>query len=173
MGLFDKIRNLLPFGRPLIPREPIAYRAIGVVRNRIREHRARGWEDVRSDLLLRADLAGALTGLEGFSHVIVAFHLHRIGDEERRPLTLPISPENSSEIGLFATRFPVRPNAIGIAVVPIVWRRKNVLRVRGLDALDGSPILDIKPYLPPYDAIASASVPEWAAEAMGQAADQK
>ena len=166
VGVFEKLRNLLTIGRPLIPREPVSYRAIGVVRNRVREPRIGGWEDVRSDIFLKEDLSEALEGLEGFSHVIVVFHMHRVPDDERRTLRLPLNEEIASEIGLLATRVPLRPNAIGIAAVQVVWRRKNVLRVRGLDALDGSPVLDIKPYLPSYDAIADAKLPDWAVRAM-------
>jgi tRNA (adenine37-N6)-methyltransferase len=167
VGFLDILRDLLPIGRPLIRREPITYRAIGVVRNRIREPRTGGWEEERSDIFLKEELLPALEGLEGFSHVIVVFHMDRVPDDERRQLRLPLSPENATEIGLFATRIPLRPNAIGVAVVPVVWRRKSVLRVKGLDALDGSPVLDIKPYLPKYDSVPAAMLPDWAAKAMG------
>jgi tRNA-Thr(GGU) m(6)t(6)A37 methyltransferase TsaA len=136
-----------------------------VVRNRVSEYRTAGWEEVRSDIFFREDLAPALEGIEGFSHVVVVFHMHRVSDDDRRPLKLPLPGENDGEIGLFATRIAVRPNAIGVAAVPILWRRKNVLRVRGLDALDGTPVLDIKPYLPAYDAAGGATLPEWAQQA--------
>lgn len=169
MRFLDKLRNLLPIGRPLIRGEPVTYRAVGVVRNRVREPRTEGWEEVRSDIFLREDLAPTLEGIEGFSHVIIVFHLDRIPDEERRLLTYPLAGENNGEIGLFATRIPLRPNAIGMGVVPVVWRRKNVLRVRGLDALNGSPVLDIKPYLPAYDAVADARLPDWAKRAVEEA----
>ncbi|HEY7270872.1 MAG TPA: tRNA (N6-threonylcarbamoyladenosine(37)-N6)-methyltransferase TrmO [Dehalococcoidia bacterium] len=168
MPFGDVLRNLFGFGRPLIRREPVTYRAIGVVRNQIRELRTSGWEDVRSDIFLRDDLAEALEGIEGFSHVIVLFHMDRISDQDRVLLKLPLSDENGGEIGLFATRIPVRPNALGVSAVPIIWRRKNVLRVQGLDALNGTPVLDLKPYLAKYDALASATTPEWARRAMGE-----
>jgi tRNA-Thr(GGU) m(6)t(6)A37 methyltransferase TsaA len=137
-----------------------------VVRNRIREPRTTGWADVRSDIFLHDELAEALEGIDGFSHAIVVFHLDRIQDDERRPLRLPLAGENAAEIGLFATRIPLRPNAIGVAIVPIIWRRKSVLRVMGLDALNGSPVLDLKPYLPKYDAVPDARLPDWAISAM-------
>jgi tRNA-Thr(GGU) m(6)t(6)A37 methyltransferase TsaA len=136
-----------------------------MVRNRIREPRAAGWEDVRSDLFLNDDMTDFLHGIEEFSHVIVVFHLDRVPDDEHRPAKLPLAGENAGEIGLLATRIPLRPNPIGVAVVPIIWRRKNVLRVRGLDALNGSPVLDIKPYLPRYDAVPDARLPQWALRA--------
>jgi tRNA-Thr(GGU) m(6)t(6)A37 methyltransferase TsaA len=172
VGIVKTIHNLWPFANPLIRRDPVSYTAIGVVRNRIREHRAEGWEAVRSDLFLRPQFAEALNGVEGFSHVIVVFHMHRIDGGTDVRLTLPLADENDGEIGLFATRIPARPNAIGVAVVRLLRRRKNVLRVRGLDALDGSPVLDLKPYLPAYDSVPSATLADWARRAIESAGDR-
>ncbi len=121
---------------------------------------------MRSDIFLRDALAEGLEALDGFSHAIVIFHMDRISDDEQRSLRLPLAGENAAKIGLFATRIPLRPNAIGVAIVPIIWRRKSVLRVMGLDALDGSPVLDLKPYLPKYDAVPDARLPDWAISAM-------
>jgi len=64
-------------------------------------------------------------------------------------------------VGLFATRSPNRPNSIGKATVRLIKREGNVLKVRGLDAIDGTPVIDIKPYLPRYDSVARAKVPWW------------
>jgi tRNA-Thr(GGU) m(6)t(6)A37 methyltransferase TsaA len=66
------------------------------------------------------------------------------------------------ERGVLATRSQLRPNPIGTSVVKVLRRRKSVLRVQGLDALDGTPVLDIKPYLPAYDAVPEAVLPPWA-----------
>ena len=63
--------------------------------------------------------------------------------------------------GVLATRSQRRPNPIGVSVVAVVQRRKGVLRVQGLDAIDGTPVLDIKPYLPPYDSVPDARMPDW------------
>jgi tRNA-Thr(GGU) m(6)t(6)A37 methyltransferase TsaA len=168
VGLINKLRNLLPNRRGLIRSDPVTYRPIGVVRNGVREPRLTGWEDVRSDIFLLDEMEPALLGIEGFSHVIVVFHLDRITAQVRPLLKLPLAGENEGEIGVFATRVPARPNPIGIAVVPVLRRRKSVLRVRGLDALDGTPVLDIKPYLPAYDAVPDARLPGWASPAPGE-----
>lgn len=161
VALLDRLRALLPGGRPLIPREPVSYRAIGVVRNRVRESRSSDWEDVRSDIILRDELEEALDSLEGFSHVIVVFHLDRVPEEEQR-LRLPVGGVDARQRGVLATRSQLRPNPIGVSVVPVLHRRKGVLRVRGLDALDGTPVLDLKPYIPPYDSFPEATLPAWA-----------
>jgi len=165
VGFLDWLRNRLSDRRPLIRREAIEYRAIGVVRNGVREPRTSGWEDVRSDILLRADLAEMLDAVDGFSHAIVVFHLDRVAESEKRPVRVRVGAGATAlEVGLFATRSPLRPNAVGVSVVRILHRRKNVLRVRGLDALNGTPVLDLKPYLPPYDSVPDARLPQWATE---------
>lgn len=162
MGIIGRVRVWFG-GRDPLALEAVTYRPIGIVRNRVREARTHGWADIRSDLVFKEDLTDALDALDGFSHVIVVFHFHRIPDDERRPSRVPVAGEGARpEVGLLATRIPLRPNAIGVSVAAVVRRRKNVLRVRGLDALDGTPVLDIKPYLPRYDAVPDATLPPWA-----------
>jgi tRNA-Thr(GGU) m(6)t(6)A37 methyltransferase TsaA len=152
----------MTFGKALIPREPATYRPIGVVRNRVRQSRPTGWVDVRSDIILRDELEPALAGIEGFSHLIVVFHIDRV-PESARVLRLAVGSDGL-ERGVLASRSQQRPNPIGVAVVPLLHRHRRVLRVQGLDALDGTPVLDVKPYLPAYDAIAGATLPAWAKE---------
>jgi tRNA-Thr(GGU) m(6)t(6)A37 methyltransferase TsaA len=162
MSLLSRLRGALPGGKPFIPREPIEYRAIGVVRNHVNDSRTDGWQDVRSDIILREDLAEALDPIEGFSHVIVVFDFDRVPDEARRLRVIVGNEEVPPERGVLATRSQLRPNGIGVSVALVVHRRKAVLRVRGLDALNGSPVLDLKPYLPEYDAVPGATLPPWA-----------
>ena len=69
-------------------------------------------------------------------------------------------------IGIFAQRAKHRPNPIGVTAVSLVGIRDNVIEVRGLDAIDGTPVLDIKPYYPAYDKVAQAHVPEWVTRLM-------
>jgi len=161
MSLLDGLRALRRSHAP-IPQEAIAMTPIGVVRNSVREPRPHGWQDVRSDILLRDDLLPALEALEGFSHLIVVFQLHAVPAEAQR-LAIPVGNEDEPpERGVLATRSQLRPNALGVSVVPLIERRGVVLRVRGLDAIDGTPVLDVKPYLPQYDAVPDATLPGWA-----------
>jgi tRNA (Thr-GGU) A37 N-methylase len=67
--------------------------------------------------------------------------------------------ESGNTYGIFATRSQLRPNHLGVSVVPLLGREGTTLRVRGLDAVDGTPVLDIKPYLPEYDAVPGARTP--------------
>jgi tRNA-Thr(GGU) m(6)t(6)A37 methyltransferase TsaA len=141
----------------------VTLRPIGVVRNRVKTPRPDGWQDIRSDLILRDELLDALDGIDQYSHVIVVFHCHRVPDDERTTGRIhPRGDPSLPEQGVLATRSQRRPNAIGLSVVPLLRRRRNILRVEGLDAIDGTPVLDIKPYFPNYDAVPGARVPEWA-----------
>ena len=146
-----------------IPREPVSLRPIGVVRNNVFDPQPSGWENVRSDLLILEELTDALEGIDAYSHIIVVFSCHLVPEEERA--TGRIRPRDDARLpeqGVLATRSQRRPSALGVAVVPLVRRRKNVVRVMGLDAIDGTPVLDIKPYLPHYDSVVDAGVPDWA-----------
>jgi len=133
---------------------------IGVVENEFAEEVPQSWETALHRVVIAEKWAPALDGIEGFSHVYILFWLHGI----RGQIQTHVHPENREdlpEVGIFATRTPWRPNRIGLQVVELVRREGNVLTVRGLDALNGSPVLDIKPYLPRGDAVAEARTPGW------------
>lgn len=88
-----------------------------------------------------------LKDLEGFSHIIVLYHFHKARDEKL--LVSPYLDKNSR--GVFATRYPSRPNRIGISVLKLLKRKGNVLTVDGIDVVDGTPLLDVKPYVSKFD----------------------
>jgi tRNA (adenine37-N6)-methyltransferase len=134
---------------------------IAMVKNDVKEMGRRDWDKVVSQLIVRPDFADALEGLKEFSHLIVLFwfHLSPAGENAAHK-THPQMRQDLPLVGVFATRSPVRPNPLGMAVVKLQGHIKNVLIVTGLDALDGTPILDIKPYLP-GDSVAKIKVPDW------------
>ena len=116
-----------------------------------------------SEIVFEPKLAEALEGLEQFSHIIVVFFMHKVAPQ--RDIPAKVHPRGQRELplmGLFATRAPHRPNHIGIKTVKLLERRDNVLKVKGLDAVNGTPIIDIKPYLPGYDSPPEATRPNWA-----------
>ncbi len=145
------------------PLTAITMEPIGVVRNRVREPRRGGWGEVTSRIVLRPDIADALLGLSDYSHIMVLFWLHAVPAEVRgskhrlHPMDDPQNPLQ----GVLATRSQIRFNPIGFTVVPLLKVANNVLHVRGLDAIDGTPVLDIKPYIPEYDAVPEARVAPW------------
>jgi len=136
---------------------------IGHVENEIQPGQHVTWEGIDSQIVIDPEWADGLAGLEEFSHIIVIFWLDRPKDEDKE-LPLKVHPEGREDIplvGLFATRSPHRPSPIGLTTVELLAREANILRVRGLDAFDGTPILDIKPYLIRGDMKAAPTMPKW------------
>ncbi len=89
-----------------------------------------------------------LQGLEEFSHIFIFYEFHKA----EKDFALLVNPYlDEKKHGLFATRFPCRPNPLGFSVVRLVNRKENILFITGADMLDGSPLLDIKPYIPEFD----------------------
>jgi len=114
-----------------------------------------------SEIILRSDLTEALEGIDEFSHVFVLFWMHETSTEERRTVkTHPRGRRNLPLLGVFATRTPRRPNPIGLTLVELLKADGNVLTVRNLDAFDGTPVLDIKPF-DTWDMTDDAQVPQW------------
>ena len=126
----------------------IALRAIGRIRTAYDDPAAvpKGLgarHDAEGVLEIREDLAEGLADIEGFSHLYVIWFFHRV----RRSELTAHPPSDDRPHGVFATRSPQRPNPIGLTVVELLRREGTNLHVRGVDMLDGTPILDIKPYL--------------------------
>jgi tRNA-Thr(GGU) m(6)t(6)A37 methyltransferase TsaA len=138
----------------------INLKAIGIVRNKIRQPTRQDSKDVISEIAVERSLTEALDNLDEFSHIIVIYWIH----QSRRPAPTKVRPRGNPEnalMGVFATRSPSRPNPIGKATVRLLQRQGNILRVKGLDAIDGTPVIDIKPYIPGYDSVDDAKVPSW------------
>ncbi|MFC2004518.1 tRNA (N6-threonylcarbamoyladenosine(37)-N6)-methyltransferase TrmO [Chloroflexota bacterium] len=142
----------------------IALKAIGIVRNEVKQQppaQRDWWAEVISEVVVAPSLTEALDGLEEFSHIIVLYWMHRAASGG---IPLKVHPRGRKElplVGLFAARTPNRPNRIGKATVRLLQRQGNILRVKGLDALDGTPVIDVKPYIPGYDSADDARVPQW------------
>jgi tRNA-Thr(GGU) m(6)t(6)A37 methyltransferase TsaA len=140
----------------------IMLKPIGIVRNELKQPIPKhDWGKVVSEIVVDPNLTEALDNLDEFSHLVVLFWM------QRRPSSPPptkVHPMANREIprkGVFATRSPNRPNPVGKTTVRLLQRRGNILRVEGLDAIDETPVIDIKPYVPGYDSAANARAPQW------------
>ena len=114
-----------------------------------------------SEIVLRTDLTPALNGLDEFSHIFVIYWLHDVSAHQQR--ILKVHPRGRRELpllGVFATRTPLRPNPIGLTITELVGIDHNVITVQGLDAYDGTPVLDLKP-VDHWDTDLKLQVPNW------------
>ena len=136
---------------------------IGTVKCAVNEMSQGNWASVESEIRLDPEYAPGLQGLEGFSHVLVIFFLDRAQDFDLKTQLLrrPRGMDDLQAVGVFAQRTKYRPNPIGITAVELLGIDGNVVRVRGLDALDGTPVLDLKPYMPPFDRVDDVTMPPW------------
>jgi tRNA-Thr(GGU) m(6)t(6)A37 methyltransferase TsaA len=149
--------------------EPITMRPVGLVRSSV----SRPVDDVWGGLVSRIDLdperfsSQSLVGLEEFSHVQILFHLHAVADDTIATGTRhPRGRADWPEVGIFAQRGRNRPNKIGLSTCPLLGVEGTSLTVANLDAVDGTPVLDIKPYIVEFGPYGEVKQPAWATELM-------
>jgi tRNA-Thr(GGU) m(6)t(6)A37 methyltransferase TsaA len=140
-------------------KEPVVLQPIGFVKTIAEGNQVRD-RTLVSKIELREDLTEALEGLSEFSHIFVLFYLNQVTKEELPFKIHPRGREDLPLVGVYATRTMLRPNQIGLTVVELLKIEGSTLIVRGLDAYNGSPVLDIKPY-DLWDSKPGARVPEW------------
>jgi len=138
-------------------KEELRLKPIGVVHSPYREPggtpiQPRFGGGVRGEVEVYEEYADGLDDLEGFEHIWLIFWLHRA--QSHRLKVVPY--RDTVKRGVFSTRAPSRPNPIGLSMVRLVGREGNRLQIEGLDLLDGTPLLDIKPYIPKIDARAGS-----------------
>jgi len=109
------------------------------------------------------EFCDALKGIDGFSHLIILYWIHLRDNEKERSVlqVVPRGRANGVKVGVFACRSPSRPNPIGLCVVKLIKVEDCVLTVKGLDAFEGSPIIDVKPSIQRRDSVPNAYTPEW------------
>jgi len=109
----------------------------------------KGAKDEIGTVVVQEEFVEGLEDLAGFSHIYLIYQFHRAARE-----TLTVTPfMDDTPRGVFSTRSPLRPNHIGISIVELIGVEKNRVKVRGIDTLDGTPLLDIKPYIASFDAV--------------------
>jgi tRNA-Thr(GGU) m(6)t(6)A37 methyltransferase TsaA len=130
----------------------IVYRPIGIIHSPFKEItgmpiQPTGAGKIRGSVEVLPELTKGLQDLDGFSHVILLYHFHQVQGTK-----LTVTPfMDSQPRGVFSTRAPVRPNPIGLSIVRLLGIEGNVLHIENVDILDGTPLLDVKPYVPKFD----------------------
>ncbi|MBI2075838.1 MAG: tRNA (N6-threonylcarbamoyladenosine(37)-N6)-methyltransferase TrmO [Candidatus Aenigmarchaeota archaeon] len=132
---------------------------IGVVKNSVREPRFGNFKGEISEIIVKKEFAEALDGIDGYSHVIIVYWMDRVKGHviKHRPQGNPDVPI----VGIFACRCPQRPNPIAITTVKLLEHKGNRIKVKGLDILNGTPVIDVKPYWPQYDFVKGGKIPNW------------
>ena len=151
MSSWNPFSRNSPFVRPQPPTD-VNLQPIALVRNNIKKPRPSGWENIKSIVEVKPEYVEYLHGIEGYSHIILVCYLDLAANA-------PEKPSRIEDVGIFATRSQLRPNHLAVSSVKLLNRAGNKLVVEGLDVIDNTPVLDIKPYLPFYDAFADAEIP--------------
>ena len=130
----------------------IQMKSIGIIHTPLIEENGTPIQSSRSDITGTVEVfpqyLEGLVGIEEFSHIYLLYVFHRSNSE----ISLMVQPFLDDQLhGLFTTRYPCRPNPIGLSVVQLTGRKDNMLGFKGADMLDGTPLLDIKPYIPDFD----------------------
>jgi len=134
-------------------------RPIGFVKNNVKKPRFGNFANEISEIIVNKKFTNGLTSIDDYSHIIVVYWMDKVRDYvlQHQPQGNP----NVPIVGIFACRCPSRPNPIAITTVKLLGHRKNKLIVKGLDVLDGTPVIDIKPYWPQYDKVSNEKIPKW------------
>ena len=137
----------------------LTYKTIGVIHSPFKEPKnvpiqASASKGTEGTVEVYPQYADGLCDIEGFSHLILLYHFHLVTE-----YSLMVKPFlDDKPHGVFATRSPVRPNRIGLSVVKLTGKEGNILHVQDLDILEGTPLIDIKPYVPEFDHRKSAKI---------------
>lgn len=138
---------------------PLRLRPIGYIFTRA-SHEALRHGSAVSRIVINREFARGLEGLQDFSHIYVLFWLHQIPKPSHRLRVHPRGRLDIEKVGVFATRSPHRPNPIGLTLVKLLSKKGRTLTVKGLDAYDGTPVFDLKPY-DKRDSARQSRAPTW------------
>ena len=119
----------------------------------------RGAKEVYATLEFKEEFVQGLKDLDGFSHVYLIYYFHKVS--EHKLSVIPFNDKTNTPRGVFSTRTPMHPNSLGLSVVELISVEKNIVTIKGVDILDGTPLLDIKPYIENFDKIETAVTNGW------------
>ncbi len=169
--------------------DPITLRPVGFVRNELDEPFLKAGDEglemeerieavkaqirkirkMKSQIIIHQELAGILEGIEAYSHLVILYWAHKTPEKSRAFTRVhPMGRKDIPLTGLFSTCSPARPNPILTTVVRLCGRNENVLEVTGIDAINGSPVIDIKPYVRDWYPQKEVRIPEWMRRLMAE-----
>ena len=110
-----------------------------------------GAKEIYAQIEFKDEFADGLQDLDGFSHVYLIYYFHKVDSHKLK--VIPFNDKTSTNRGVFSTRTPMHPNNIGLSVVKLISVEKNIVTIQGIDILNNTPLLDIKPYIENFDKI--------------------
>ncbi len=119
----------------------------------------KGAKEVYATIEFKEEYVEGLKDLDGFSHVYLIYHFHKV--REPKLSVVPFNDKTNTPRGVFSTRTPMHPNGLGLSVVELVKVEGNIVTIKGVDILDGTPLLDIKPYIENFDKVEGVSRSGW------------
>jgi len=111
----------------------------------------KGAKDTYATIEFKKEFTEGLKDLDGFSHVYLIYYFHKV--KEHKLNVIPFNDKTNTPRGVFSTRTPMHPNSIGLSVVELVGVKDNIVTIKGIDILDGTPLLDLKPYIENFDKV--------------------
>ena len=131
----------------------------------------KGARDTFATIVFDKEYEEGLKDLDGFSHVYLIYHFHKVREPKLR--VVPFNDKTNTPRGVFSTRTPMHPNGLGLSVVELVNVEENIVTIKGIDILDGTPLLDIKPYIENFDKVEGASRSGWMKASLDEVSRKK
>ncbi len=119
----------------------------------------RGAKDTIATIEINKDLEDGLKDLDGFSYIYLIYYFHKV--QKSKLHVIPFNDNTNTPRGVFSTRTPMHPNSLGLSIVKLLSVENNIVTIQGIDILDGTPILDIKPYIENFDKIDQPTMSGW------------
>ncbi len=131
----------------------------------------KGAKDTYATIVFKEEYQEGLEDLDGFSHVYLIYYFHKI--KEPQLSVVPFNDKTNTPRGVFSTRTPKHPNGLGLSVVELIKVEKNIVTIRGVDILDGTPLIDIKPYIENFDKVEGEVKSGWMKSSLDEVSQKK
>jgi len=131
----------------------------------------KGAKEVYATIEFEKEYQDGLKDLDGFSHVYLIYHFHKV--KEPKLSVIPFNDKTNTPRGVFSTRTPMHPNGLGLSVVELVSVEDNIVTIKGVDILDGTPLLDIKPYIENFDKVEQEARSGWMKASLDEVSKKK
>ena len=131
----------------------------------------KGAKDTYATIEFKEEYKEGLKDLEGFSHVYLIYYFHKV--KEPQLSVIPFNDKTDTPRGVFSTRTPMHPNSLGLSVVELIKVEEDIVTIKGIDILDGTPLLDIKPYIENFDKVEGTVKSGWMKSSADEVSEKK